>query len=489
MALFSFMANKLAIAGRELWKGHPGNAWAALTTKSFTGSELVQPSRYRNGNFFFGVNGADKAFVWGNFNSSLIAYQKCPVVSSVINRKAQAMVNGKRFIADKDGNESASVQAQQLNKLFKRPNPLQSGMAFEAQGNVYKQIYGYCPILVVKPAGFESDYSKWRLWNIPPWMIQVMDNQKWFFESELKPFESIYLNYLGQRTEIPQENIFFLKENQISTGLFMSNSTTENVSMFLPDSKLLSLESNISNFIASVSSRQSLITQRGPMWILTNDNKEDGGGAFPQDTKTIDKVHEDFQRYGMGFGQRKAIITDAALKLQTVGFDVAQLKLLEGEIQDAKAICDGLNFPPYLMGLVDAKYDNQQIAERAFYTNSIIPDSESEDEQWTDFLQLEKFGLQVLTDFSHLPSLQENIESQGRGRAYMNQGLLIEWLNNQLTHGRWRELLGEDVDPNLKDMYYTDMIKAKWVFGSVPNVAINNIPSGNTQNTDNGTAN
>jgi hypothetical protein len=352
------MDTKLAIVGRELSKAHFGRAWTALTstTKSFTGSELIQPSRYRNGNFFFGVNGADKAFIWGNYNSSLIAYQKCPIVSSVINRKAQAMVNGKRYVADKDCNESTGTTATQIMSLFKRPNPMQTGMEFEAQGNVYKQIYGYCPILVIKPTGFESDYSKWRMWNLPPWMLQVEDNtDDLFFTSGIKPFKNIWLNYMGYRTELDQDNIFFLKENQISTGKFMQNSTTENVSIYLPDSKLFALEGNIANFIASINSRQSLTVNRGPMWILTNDNKEDGGGAFPQNPDTIRQVHADFLQYGMGLGQRKAIITDAALKLQTVGFDVRQLQLLEGEIQDAKAICDGLNYPPVLTWISGCK--------------------------------------------------------------------------------------------------------------------------------------
>ncbi|HEY5392143.1 MAG TPA: hypothetical protein VIJ57_08505, partial [Hanamia sp.] len=82
------MDRRLALAGKELIRGNFGNAITALTVKVGS-SELIQPSVYRNGNFFFGVNGADHAFIWGNYNSSLIAYQRCPVVSSIINRKAQ----------------------------------------------------------------------------------------------------------------------------------------------------------------------------------------------------------------------------------------------------------------------------------------------------------------------------------------------------------------------------------------------------------------
>lgn len=455
--------NKYGIAGRELMKGNIGNAITAIATKNFS-SELthqvpIQPSRYRNGNFYFGVNGGDKAFIWGGYNSSLLAYQRCPIVSSVINKSAQATVNGKPFIMNDDGKESQKIQAKQLRRMFMRPNGIQTGKQFRAQGNVYKRIYGYCPILIVKPVGFESDYSTWKLWNIPPWMMQVEDNTDWFFTSDMKPFKSIRLTYMGRSTYLNLDSVFFLKENQISTGTFMSNSNTENVSLFLPDSKLLYLEEPIDTFCASLGSRGSLVRDRGPQWILSNDSENGDAGVFPVAEDEVENIQKGFQQYGIMAGQRKAIITDAKLKLQTVGFDVGQLKLLEGEIQDAKLICDGLNYPPYLLGLVDAKFDNQQIAERNWYTNSIIPDTESEDEQWNEYLNLDEIGLNKITDYSHLPALQENVKEMGQGRMFMNQALLIEWLQDGITWNRWRELLGEDTVVGM-DVYYSDLVKS-----------------------------
>lgn len=440
-------------------KGNIGNAITAIATKSIT-SELVQPSRYRNGNFFFGVNGADKAFIWGNFNSSLLAYQQCPIVSAVINKMAQALVNGKTAIKTADGKKDATTAyAKSLTRLFQRPNRLQTGKQFKAQGNIYKRIYGYCPILVIKPVGFENDVSRWKLWNIPPWMVQVRDSTDLFYEQSARIFESIWLTYMGHSVQIDPDSIFFLKENQISTGTYMMNNGTQNnVSLFLPDSKLFALEKPIDNFIASLNSRGSMIRNRGPLWLLTNDSGSPDAGTLPLVPEETQQLQKEFMQFGIMGGQRKAIITDANLKLQSVGFDVKQLQLLEGEIQDAKEICDGLNYPPYLLGLVDAKFDNQDIAERALYTNSIIPDSDSDDEQWGELFNLDAQGLKITTDFSHLPALQENVTEQGKGRWYMNQALLIEWLQDGITYNRWRELLGEDTVPGM-DIYYSDMVK------------------------------
>lgn len=456
--------NRLEIAGQQLVKGNFGNAITALTMKSTIDSALI-PSTYRNGNFFFGVNGNDHAFIWGNYNSSLTAYRQCPIVPAIINRKAQCAVNGKTYVMDADGKkESTTAQAKQIRDLLLRPNPYQSGKNFTAIGNIYKAIYGYCPVLVIKPVGFENDYSKWRLFNLPPWMIQVEDSTQDFWSDNLQPFKSIRLSYMGRSTPLDPNSVFFIRENQLATSTHF-NTNTENASAYLPDSKLLPLQDAIDNLISSLRSRGSLIRQRGPLWILSNDQNDSGdAGMFPVDPMTKTALADDFRQYGVLKEQQKAIITDAKLKLQTVGFDVRQLQLLEGEIQDAKMICDGLNYPPYLLGLVDAKFDNQQIAERNLYTNSIIPDVESDNEQWGEIFGLSKLGLKIITDFSHLPALQENIQEQGKGRFYMNQALQIEFFNNQITQNRWRELLGEDAVLN-GDKYYYELIAEGIVFG------------------------
>lgn len=452
--------SKYAIAGKQFMKGNIGNAITALrstTVKSELISTDIHPARYHRGNFFFGVNGADKAFIWGNYNSSLTAYQKCPIVSAVINKSAQATVNGKMFIMNSDGKESQKPQAKALRRMFMRPNPLQTGKQFQAQGNVYKRMYGYCPILVMRPKGFEHDFSTWIMFNVPPWMIQVEDDPNWFFTSTRQPFKSIRLTYMGRSVLVNPDNLFFLKENQVSTSTYHTSSIIENVSLFLPDSKLLYLEKSIDTLVSSLEGRASLNRDRGPMWLLTNDSGDGDAGIFPVDEDDKTELQREFLRYGVMNGQRKAIITDAKLKLQTVGFDVAQLKLLEGEIQDAKMICDGLNFPPYLLGLVDAKFDNQQIAERNWYTNSVIPDAESDDEQWNEFLKLDEIGLSRVTDYTHLPALQEDDVKRSTARLILDQALKIEYDAGVLTLNEWLLALGKDPIGPEGDVRATDI--------------------------------
>jgi hypothetical protein len=473
--------SKLGIAAKELMKGNFGNAVSVMTMKDGN-SELIQPGVWRGGNFFFGINGNDKAFIWGGYNSSLKAYRECPVVSSVINRKAECTINGKPYIMDDQGKESKSKVAQAAKALLKKPNPLQNGKQFRAQGSVYRQIYGWNLVLKIIPIGFENDYSKWRLWNIPPWMVQISDSTDLFFQQDAKLFSRIFLSYMGHGIELNPDVCFFFKENQISTGTYLYNGSQENVSLYLPDSKLMSLEGPVDNLISSLNSRGSLIRERGPLWILSNDSGDaSDAGLFPIDPKTKDLLHQDFLQYGITRGQRKAIITDAKLRLQQCGFDVSELKLLEGEVHDAKMICDTLNYPPELLGLIDSKYDNQDIAERALYTNCILPDAESEDEQWCELLGLHQHELHVETDYKHVAALQENEEKKGKSRLLLNQAILIEFYNNSITWNRWRELVGEDTVPGM-DKYYYQLVQEGWVFGALPKIDSNQ--AGDNNNSD-----
>lgn len=477
------MTNNFKIAGKELIKGNIGNA--LIATKSAL-SELIVPSLWRNGNFFFGINGADNAFIWGDFNSSLIAYTMCPVVASVIHKKTKCRVNGIQKILDAEDKEADNDIAKKYKQLLNNPNSLQTAIEFNSQRNIYKQLYGYCPMIIIKPVGFENAIDKWTLWNLPPWMLQMQNTiGKQFYEQGYKPFNDIVLSYMGYTSHLNPDTVYFIKENQISTGTYKYNSTAPNVSLFLPDSRLHALEKNINSLISSLDARGALNVNRGPVWFISSAAKDMDTGNMPAD---IEKLHEDFKKYGILSEQRKAIITTASMTVQSLGFDVGQLKLLEGEVQDAKHICDGLDYPPYLMGLVDAKFDNQDIAERSLYTNAIIPDAISDDMQMTSILGLDKFGLKLFTDFSHTPALQENAEKQSRAMLFKNQACLIAFMNNIITWNEWR--IQTNMQPaSGMDKYYFELLQDGQVFGAVPNIAHGTTNDSNSNSNDNQNSN
>jgi hypothetical protein len=108
--------NRMKIVGKELLQGNFGNAF----------STMINPGTYKGGGsgdfWWFGPDGHDVYFDYSGNNSSLTAYARCPPLNAIINRKAQAFLNGKTWVlnasGEDKGKEATSDQANLLRLLF-----------------------------------------------------------------------------------------------------------------------------------------------------------------------------------------------------------------------------------------------------------------------------------------------------------------------------------------------------------------------------------
>src|SRR5688500_7534779 len=131
---------RLLTAGKELIKGDFSTALKSLTPDPIYISPIDYRPSIATGDTptFFEMNGKSIFhFKYSSHNSSQRAYECCPPVNAIINRKAQAYINGKTWVLNTQGKakgkESTSIEAKKLQALFKKPNPLQSWKQFEAQ--------------------------------------------------------------------------------------------------------------------------------------------------------------------------------------------------------------------------------------------------------------------------------------------------------------------------------------------------------------------
>jgi hypothetical protein len=89
---------------------------------------IIDPATFRRSsdamNFFVGPDGQERLFNYSGHESAIKAYTTCPPVSAIIDRKAQAYINGKTWILNTKGKESFTPEAKQLRKLFTLPNPV-----------------------------------------------------------------------------------------------------------------------------------------------------------------------------------------------------------------------------------------------------------------------------------------------------------------------------------------------------------------------------
>jgi hypothetical protein len=453
--------DRLKLAGKELIRGNIGNALKSVLVDSFSSTDRLEG---RNGFWFFdaGGRGQDIHFDYTGNDSSLTAYRKCPPVTAIINRKAQAYINGKTWILNTQGKARDKVAtgevAQKVRALLNKPNPLQSQKQFEAQQYIYQQMRGFCIMLPIKPTGFGNIEAK-RLWNLPPWMCEIRERRDVSIVDINSPkdlIESIHFVFGNTRTNLPLDDIYIFKDFTPSID-----------SLIIPDSRIRSLAQPINNIIGAYESRNVLINSRGPMYVISS-NESDESGNIPISPVEKEELLAEFKsRYGLTRKQSLAIITNTNIKVDSVGFPTKDLMLFEEIEDDIMRICDSYTYPYQLLASSkNTTFANVNDAKKLLYQDATIPESESMYEQWNHFFDLEKYFLTLNKDYSHVPALQEDKVQEADARLKRNQALLIEFQNNQLTLNEWREKNGEDpVTGDFGTLYYFELVAKGIVFG------------------------
>lgn len=447
----------------------------SLSPSTYPGTLDVSSTQRASLPFFFGNNGIDYKFSYSGIDSAMKAYQHCPPLTAIINRKAQMHINGKTWVLNNRGKEATSEEAKKLRKLLGKPNPLQSWKQFEAQQKIYIQLFGFCIVMPIIPTGYKQfgPIEATSLWNIPPYMVDIQETNKLFYGSDFNGgIGQIKLNYKGNQSFLESKDVYIFKDFTINFD-----------SIIIPDSRVRSLEMPINNIIGAYESKNVLINYRGALGILT---PETGSGQYvplPLDQKEKEQLQDDFRRYGLSRSQWKFIISPAAMKWQQMGVPAKDLMLKE-EIEDStKAICDAYNYPPHLLGLIDPTFNNQREASKGAYQDGIIPEADSMYEEWNNFFRTADYNLNLNKDFSHIPILQEDKVKQNQARKYLDEAMIMEFKNNVITLNQWLEKLDEDPRPDeFGKMYYYQLVEAGWKFDGV--VQQNNNTNGNEQQTN-----
>lgn len=427
-------------------------AWNAFTggnsvVKSATNYEpiLIDPATHTTpdaGSWFWETAGTGSFyFKYSGHSSSLTAYTRCPPVNAIINRKAQAFINGKTFILNKKGKEATSEEATKIVNLLRKPNPLQNQMQFEAQGYIYQQLFGYNIILSIKPVGFKDNIDARSLWNIPPTMIDIEETNKLFYQTDTGGIiKEIVLTYKGQRTVLNVADLFIFKD--ITPSMY---------SLVLPESRICALELPINNIIGAYESRNVLINNRGPLGILTQEVGNGNFVALPMTKDQKDELQQELRRYGLKRRQVQYIVTNAALKWQSMGVATKDLLLFEEVQAGTMAVCDAYGYPYPLISSDRTNNlggSNTDPNKKLLYQDTIIPEAESIYQQWNEFFKTETLKIRIEKDYSHVAVLQDDKVQSATARLTLNQSMKIEFENGLITLNDWLVKLGEDPLPD-----------------------------------------
>lgn len=388
---------------------------------------------------FFPLNGMGD-IVYFNLSCEkefLAAYNQCSPLKSIIGKRAKAFNNGKiEYIKVSNGNYAKGEYVDQLKKLNDQPNPLQSGIQFYSQQNHYIDIFGYCPVLKIRPVGMPGEVS--ALWNIPPYLIDTFNfTGKWLKQRDIKDiYKEIKISWNGIEEPLDMKDLYFVFDDGIGTEC--------DTNLTIPDSRLIGLEYPVSNIVAAYKSRNTLITKRGALGILTNDGK-DQAGVIPMDTDVKNDVQRDFSQYGLTGQPKQVIITDAALKWQQMGYATKDLLLFEEIEDDINRLCDAYGYPAELLARTKGvTFDNKKQAKKELYRDTIIPEAESRMQQNSKGIIPNDKGIVMKMDFSDIDVIQEEAKEKATARKELNEALSIEFDKGLITKNMWLIELGRD---------------------------------------------
>ncbi len=390
---------------------------------------------------FFSYNGKEIYFNLDNELNYRAAYIACAPLKAIINKRAQFFVNGEvEIVSNSTGNKKRGPVANLLRDKLRKPNVLQSWKQFFAQFHIYIDIFGYCPVFKVEPVGMEGQGIPSALWCLPPWLFDIKYTGKWREQNELKGiYKEFSLKWAGEDRVLDMDNVSIVLDNSIGTD--------DDANFLIPDSRIKSNEYEISNFMSAMKARNTLITKKGAIGILSNVSK-DPSGPIPMQPGQKEEVQQDFARYGLTGQEWQVIVTDASLSWQSMTVPVKELMLHEEVESTIMRLCDGMGLHYDLLAKLKAStFNNLEEAKKAQYQDFIIPDAQARIEQLSFFILPPELNSHLEISYAHLEILQQSLKEASEGKKAQGEAMKILWELGLVTRNMM--LLEVGLDPVL----------------------------------------
>ena len=418
------------------------------------GSVDFLPTDAKNGIMMLRDNIGEQA-AWKGLSSKFMqhwAYLVCSPVAAVIDRLAEADTNGRVEFINTDGTTRTSYKKNpKLNRiwnLMNNPNPMQTREEFNTNQLVICKIFGYCPVIAVRPAGMDNSYTT-AFWNVNPVLCTPERNENFDIYLDPRPIKNWKVRLHGKEYNVDPEDMIIVKDG------FLNN---ENDNLGLPISRLEGLDYFVSNICAAMEADNVLLRKKGPLGAFTYDPKPDMAGWTPMTPAQRREVQESLNSYGLSHGQNQYAISPYPIKWNAMSFNVRDLMTKETVRQSTDSICDRMNYPAELMSGKNATYENRSSAEKFLYQNNIIPFSLRRMACFDTFFGLGLDDVSIILDYDHLPVLQENVGQAGLALKATTEAVVQQWTSGLITWNQIQERLDQDTVSGM-DIYYPEWFK------------------------------
>lgn len=382
-------------------------------------SNLWRPRKWGKGGWFYPFR---MGSIWED-KQYLRDFNEIPEINAVINLKARAFSLGRLYVADQNGVE---LPNDPINLLLQSPNWFQDQKEFMRQTKINHEIFGNEYLYASMPVGRPEKTE--QLFTLPPAQVDIKIKTKEPFYTIARADGPASVDYVidvnGNRRTLPNGSIIHFNDNRVD-GEYKDF----NESALKGVSKMRALSAPRTNIRYSYESRGVILKRRGASGILSNDSK-DIAGAPSIDPKEIERIQNEYAKYGGLEGQFDLIITDANLRWQQMAPSPDRLPLYDESNEAFRKFIDAYGAKVELFSSkTGTTFENQKQAWKSFYNDTVIPEAN----EWA--AGLSKFLMpgsknKIIIDYSFLPMFQEDMAARG-----MALNTLVSALSKALMDG------------------------------------------------------
>ena len=183
--------------------------------------------------------------------------------------------------------------------------------------------------------------------------------------------------------------------------------TDDGMNVIKPVSRIDTLKYPLSNIRAQYHKRNVLLENIGAIGILSA-QQNDLGGSIPMTPEEKTTIQRDWYKRQ----KDELIITEAQVNWQPMSFPTKDLMLFEELSADKLTIIDtyGMNANIFSSDK-GSTFDNVRESIKMVYQDTIIPETQAMYDALMHQFGLDKEGYYLTADFSHLPILQDDEQS------------------------------------------------------------------------------
>ena len=384
--------------------------------------------------------------VLANVHDYRQAVAENPVLYGCIDILSSAASNGKKYLVDLNGKEvpwsSGKTGVKQARKLFvDRPNPLQSAKEFNYERAYMFATFGNNYVFLNNPLdSFETDLlTVQTMYNLPSEWVVPKQTGKIYDQVDIKGIIELFslTNHSPIKDFSPDKIIHFNDINVSDIG-----------NSIIGTSRLETLKMPITNTQYAFEAMNVILKSRGMQGIIKTNSKDGTGTQVMLQGQLKNDVDATFKtEFGLLKDQKQIYFTYADVEYIKTIMNSKELGIYEEFSNNAMIISNGLKVPTelYKTYTQGATFENQIQAVRRLYQDNIIPHTENDDLYFTERLNMHKYNLELKTDFSHIPALQEAFKEKATAMYFTSRAADLAYNANIIT---WNDYLRSlDLDP------------------------------------------